>query len=140
MVSDQNLSTDVWTAIRTLLVAGTIQTTNTTTEETTNASILATYNDKKTNSPQVIINPIETDEALNKFGGSEGKKVINVIIDCYAHNGLGADQLADDVKYILKGNEISGIELIAVTTNINFDTSNERKFHLKSLTFTYQRE
>ena len=140
MVSDSTLSTDVFTEIRNKIVAAAPYVTNSTTSSTSAASILAVHNDTKTTIPQIVINPIVYDEANWKFGGTEGKKFINVIIDCYYKNTLGIDQMSDQVLTALKVNDISGIDLVGVTGDYAFNVNNEAKFHLKSTTFTYDRE
>ena len=134
MVSDQTIDTDTWTAVRTILVDADIKV------GTTEASINAIYNDKKDRTPQIIIHPMEDDEVLDKFSSNQGRKVINVIIDCVFTNTLGADQLNQQVKHALKSNQISGMELIGVVSNINFDEANQAKYQMKSTTFTYLRE
>lgn len=139
-IADSSINTDVWNSVRTVLVAAAPYITNSTTSATTAASINAAYNDKSQTKPQIVIYPINKDESLNKFGATSGKSLINIQVECYASNGLGCDQLADQVETSLKTTEIAGIQLIAVGSDISFVNPDEAKFHIKSLTFTYDRE
>ena len=139
-ITDQNLSTSVWDAVRTKLVSGNIVVTNSSTSATTAATINASYNDKAVTKPQVSLYPIDSDETFDKFSTTEGKKIINVIVDCTYKNSLGADQLYDQVCYLLKQDDVVGIDLIGLTTNFVFQDPTDAKYHIKSATFSYGRE
>jgi hypothetical protein len=139
-IADSSVNTDVWNEVRTLIVASAPYITNSTTAATTAASINAAYNDKSQTKPQVVIYPITKDEDINKFGSNYGKVLINVQVECYAGNSLGVDQLCDQVETSLRATNIPGISLVAVGSDISFVNPNEAKFHVKSLTFTYDRE
>jgi len=139
-ITDSTIYTSTWSDIRTKLIASAPYVTNSTTGATTAASILATYNDKLPNRPQIVIEPIVKNEDTFKFGGTEGKKFINVTIECYATNGLGVDQLAEQVEVTLKANDINGIDLVGNTSDNAINIDNEEKYQLKVLTFSYDRE
>ena len=139
VISDQTLSADVWTEIKTVLVNASI------TVDSKSATIQATNADTTDSAgsarkPFVIITPINLDETKNKFGSGQGKKFINVFIDCIYKNTLYVDQLADQVTYALSENNITGISLIGVTSDYAFTDPNQKKYHEKNLTFTYTRE
>lgn len=133
-ISNSTLTSDVFTDIRTELVAASI------TAESTSASIYAAFNDKTPTRPQIVIQPISVQEALFRIGGTEGKKFINVIIDCYYKNTAGLDEMYDQVVETVKAASFDDIELIAISSDYAFNTSNEQKFHMKSITFTFDRE
>jgi len=139
-VTDANLRTTVWTDIRTAIVGIAPFVTNSSTSATTVASINAQYNDKYTTKPQVVIIPIESDETLNRFGGTEGKKTINVFVECYYKNSLGVDQLADQITAGVKSTDFDGIDLIGVTSDYGFNTINDSKYPVINVTFTFDRE
>jgi hypothetical protein len=140
MVSDSTLSTDVFTAIRNVLVASAPYITNSTTSATSAATINAVYNDKEPQRPQITINPVTFDESEWKFGSIHGHKMINVNIDCYASNTLGVDQLFDQVSASLKGTVIDGMEMVAIASDYGFSSASDAKYHVKSMTLTYDRE
>lgn len=140
MVSDSTLSTDMFTAIRNIIVAKAPYVTNSTTSSTTAASIVAQYADKQTNRPQIVIHPIMVEENTWKFGGFQGKKIINVVVDCYHSTSLGTDQLFDQVNDAMKTNIIDGVDLIGIASDIAFTNPNESKFHMKSGTYVYDKE
>jgi len=140
MVTDNTLSVDVFTSIRSLLVATQPFITNSTTSATTSAEIRATFNDIGAVRPQIILNPIEVEEKEWKFGSFQGKKVINIAVDCYGSNTLGVDQLRDQVEVILKENPITGIDLVGLSTSYAQSLSNDEKYHLVSIIATYDRE
>jgi hypothetical protein len=139
-IADSSANVDIWNSVRSLLVATAIYVTNSTTSATTQALIAAAYNDKNQTKPQVIIYPITKSETLDKFGSNYGKQLINIQVECYASNGLGCDQLCDQVETVIRTNPIDGVSLVSVGSDISFINPNEAKFHLKSLTFTYDRE
>lgn len=139
-INDSTLSVDVWNDIRAKLVATGLYVTNSKTGTTTSASIRASYHDETATRPQVIINPINYDEANWYFGSKHGKKMINVFIECYYKNTLGIDQLSDQVLDAVKDNDISGVNLIGITTDYAFSDPNENKYQLKTITLTYDRE
>ena len=138
MVSDATLRTDVWTAVRTILVSAALQVTDGSTVK--NATVGAAYNDKNTSKPQVIIYPMSHDESEYKFGSDQGKKLINVTLEAYYSNTLGVDQLSDQIDVALKETPISGAELIGVTSDYTFTNPLESKFHSNVMTYTYDRE
>jgi hypothetical protein len=140
VIADATISQDVWSAVRTKVVAAAPYVSNSSTAATTAASINSVFNDKTAARPQIIINPALIDEGDWKFGGLQGKKVINVVIECYYSNTLGIDQLWDQVRAALDDNDLDGIDLVAITTDYGFSSPGEQKFHVKSGTFTYQRE
>jgi len=139
-INDSTISVDIFTEIRDKIVAGAPHVVNSSTNATTVASINAVYNDRKTTKPQIVIQPISLDENTFRFGGTEGRKSINVNLECYYSTTLGVDQLSDSIKYILKNNDILGIDLVGVVTDYAFTNPAESKFHMKTMTFTYIRE
>ena len=139
-VSDETLYTDLWSEVRTILVATAPYITNSTTADTTAAVINAQYNDKETKRPQVCILPVDKDESEWKFGSAQGKKMLNIIVECWASNSLGVDQLSQQVEHSLKTTEIGGVSLIAVTSSNAVNIQPDSKYHLKSIAFTYDRE
>lgn len=138
-INDETLAKDIWDEIRSKLV-GNVFITNSSTAETTQATIAAQYNDQKTSRPQVIIQNLADAEDGWKFGSKEGKKAIDVFIDCYAPSTLGTAQMKGQVCSILKEDDIEGIELIGVESNAAFINPNELKYHIYNITFTYNRE
>ena len=139
-VTDANIYTSVWSEVRTLLVAANLVVTNSTTSQTTLASVNASFNDKNLSKPQVVIQPIDKDEAAFKFGSYEGKKMINVFVDCYASQSQQIDSLAEQVESYLKLNIINGVELVGITCNNGVSINNDSKYFLKSITLSYDRE
>lgn len=139
-ISNSTLSVDVFSEVRALIVANAPFVTNSTTASTTAASINVAYNDKASTRPQVIINPMTKNEKKDKFGSNEGRKFINIVIECYYSNTLGIDQLADSVEYTLKHNDITGVEMVGVTSDYGFNTVAASKSQLKTLVFTYDRD
>lgn len=139
-ISDEKIYTSLWSEVRTLLVAKAPFITNSTTTSTTAAVIAAQYNDKEVKRPQVCILPVDKDESNWKFGSDQGKKMLNIIVECWAFNSLGIDQLGEQVEDALKVNEIPGVSLIAVTSSNALNTQPDSKYYLKTITFTYDRE
>lgn len=137
-ISDSTLAQNVFTDVRSALVAASITTSIGST--VSSANITGQYPDKTVSKPQIVILPIQSDEGDFKFGGTEGKKAINVIIECYSDKSLGVDQLADGVRSTLKANTITGIDLIGFSEDYAFSMPGENKYHLKTLTASYQRE
>lgn len=137
-ITDSTIDTELFIAVRTILVSASLSTTSGTT--VTAAQIAASYNDKELSRPQVIIYPISDNEVKDKFGSNYGKRFLNIDIDCYANNTLKVDQLSQQIKSALSENVIDGVDLIGITTDYAFQQPGNNKYHLKNLTFTYQRE
>lgn len=129
-INDVTIAKDIFTSIKNKLVAG-----------LSGVSVNATYNDKNKGKGQVVITPAFVNESFDKFGGSEGKKAITVILTIYADKPLTMDQTADEVRVLIKANDISGIDLIGIEEDYAFDLSNtENKLHSKTLSIGYMRE
>lgn len=137
-INDNTLSNDVFTAIRTIIVAAAPKVT--TSSGTKTASVLAAYNDKTNSVPQVIIYPVSYSEDNWKFSSSQGKKMINVLVECYYKTSLGVDQLQDIVTHAIKTTDISGMELVGVIVDTAFVNPNDQKYHMKGITFVFDRE
>lgn len=133
-ISNSTLTSDVFTDVRAVLVAANI------TAESITATVNATYNDRQPQRPQVTIGPATVDEDSFKFGSNEGKKFINIVVGCYYSKTVGVDQMYDQVLVAVKAAEFDGIELVAHGGDYAFNTANDQKFHLKSITFTFDRE
>lgn len=129
-IADATISNDVFTDIRTKLVAG-----------LSGVSVNAVYNDKNNGKNQVVITPAFVNESFDKFGGTEGKKAITVILTMYQNTTLALDQLADSVRTIVKANDVDGIDLVSIDEDYAFNLSNdEDKLHSKTFSCAYQRE
>ena len=134
VIADSTIYTNVWDDVRTKLVAASI------TVDSTSATIGANYNDKYNTRPQVIINPPNKNESMNKFG-TEGRKEITVTIDCYYKNSAGIDSLSNQIEVALKANDIAGIDLMELSSDTGIPlTPNTTKLHLKAISAVYLRE
>ncbi len=140
-ITDANIYTTVFTDVRAVIVAAAPFVTNLSTSATTSAGIEGKYNDKKTTKPQIIIEPPVKDESTGwKFGSNEGRKFINIVIECYHSGLLGTQQLAEQVEAAIKANEFEGMELVGVTSDQAFVDPNRSKYQMKSITLTFDRE
>jgi Zn-dependent alcohol dehydrogenase len=138
-ISDTALDTSIWSDIRTKIVGAALAITSQA-GLVSSASVNSSYNDKSGSRPQIIINPVLIDKENDKFGSTNKKSMINIIIDCYAEGTLGIDQLSVGVQNVMDLNDIPGIDLMSMTSDVAFQASAEQKYLLKSLVFSYQRE
>lgn len=139
-VSDTALDTSIWTDVRTLIVASALAVTNSTTGVITSASVNSIYNDKSPTRPQIVIHPVMIDRDNDKFGSTNNKMMINLVIDCYAQDTLGIDQLSVGVQNALLPNTLDGLDLISMSQDVAFSSPGDQKYLLKTLVFSYQRE
>jgi hypothetical protein len=139
-INNSTISVDVWTTIRSIIVAANPVVTNSQTGSTTLASVRASYNDTEPARPQIIIQPMGYDESQYKFGSGVGRRMINLTIECYHSSTLGIDQLGDIVANAVQSTIIDGIELVGITTDYAYNTSADQKYHLKTVTFSFDRE
>lgn len=139
-ITENTLETSIFNEVRTRVVSAGLAVTTQTTGIVTSASIEATYNDTAAVRPMVIIHPVNLDRQNNKFGSTNINSMINVIIDCYAKDTLGVDQLGQGLRTALEVNDIAGIDLVNVSSDYAFNSPGDNKYHLKSYVFTYQRE
>lgn len=140
MITDSTLDTSIFTDIRTKIVNANLSVTTQSTGVVTSASIEASYNDKNPTRPMIIIHPVLIDKNNDKFGSTNNKMMINVIIDCFGKDTLSMDQLAVGVHNVLDVNDITGIDLISSTSDYAFSMPGDNKYQLKTLVFNYQRE
>lgn len=139
-INNSSISSDIWNTLRSIIVASAPIVTNPQTGATTLASVRASYNDTECTRPQIIIQPIGYDESEFKFGSAFGRKFINATIECYHSHSYGIDQLSDTVAFAIQSTSIQGMELVGLTTDYAFNTSSDQKFHLKTVTFSFDRE
>lgn len=141
-ISDSTLSQDVWSDVRSALVSASIVTSlvSGTTVSTSNANITGQYPEKTVSKPQIVILPINLSEDTYKFGNNYGRKLINVVIECYSDKSVLVDQMADMVKEKLSTNGITGIDLVGLSEDYAFSSPGENRMHLKTVVATYRRE
>jgi hypothetical protein len=143
-ISDATISTDVFDAIRTAIVAISPKITEGSPAKYRTASVLAQYNDTKVSVPQIVITPTNLSESEYRFGGRYGKRFINVTVECYYTTTLGVDQLADQVKEsivdAIDNKSLIDMDLVGVSEDYAFTDPNQIKYHLKSVTFTFVKE
>lgn len=136
-ISDSTLTADIFDSIRTKLVAANLAITD---GAVYPASIGASFNDKNPSRPQIIITPVTYDEGTYKFSSKQGKKSVNVVVEVFYSNTLGIDVLSDRVVDIIKDNDIDGLNLVGVASDYAFNSPGDNKWHLKTLTFGFDRE
>ncbi len=138
-ISDETLSSDIWKTIRQTLVDASITIdSKSVTIQASNAD--TTDNNGSARKVFIIIHPVNLDETKDKFGSNQGKKFINIFIDCI-YNKVGfVEELADKVNYILSEANISGLDLVGITSDSAFTDPNRKKYHEKNLSFAYMRE
>ena len=134
-ISNSTFYTDLYTAVRNILLVASLETTL-----GDNPEVLGSYNDKKVTRPQVIIEPAEISEARYKFGSNEGKKFVNLSISIYASKRKFVNELAQQVEVAMKGTDLDDLALVAMDIDNAFVNPNEAKYHLTTLTFTFDRE
>lgn len=140
-ISNDTLDGDVFSEIRTILVAAAPSVIDSLASPTVvSAAINATFNDKQLTTPQIVINPIELDESNFKFGGVQGRKMVNAEIECYARIGDYMDQLASQVRRTMLSNTLSGMDIIGITSDRGVTEANDAQWQRKSLMFSYMRE
>ena len=139
-INDSTIYVDIFGEIRTILVAESVQVTNSTTGATKTASVKASFSDKDLPTPLVIVNGSEKDMAQFKFGGARGKELINVTVDCYYKTTLGVAQMASQVEDAMLNASWSGMDIVGVNSTDGFLEVNSTNYHIKSITFTFNRE
>lgn len=137
-ISDSTLAQNVWDDVRSLLVSASIITT--VGASTSNVNITGSYPDKISAKPTIVILPVMLSEGDFKFGGSYGKRIINVVIECWTDKTVALDQMADAVREAMKGNSLDGLNLVEISEDYAFNSPGENKMHLKTITFSYMRE
>lgn len=129
-VTDRTIYTDMYDEIKAILVANSIS----------HSPVITGSNaDGTFTKPTVAIHPLDKDEENVFFGDSEGKKILNVVIDCLGSTGRDSKEIMQDVEYYLKNTKIQGIRLTSMTSNYSFDLVSDTKMKMQSSTFTYLR-
>lgn len=141
VISDTNIATSFWSTLRSTLATAAPYTTHPNTSATTAASIKASYNDLDNARPMIVIDPINLPETFDKFGGSVGRKDINVVIRVFTEFSVGADQLDDQIRAALAADNMDGVSLQSIESS--FDAPADPtlvKFHSKTISVHYLRE
>ena len=136
-IADSTLSTDLWVDLKAKLVAASLTASNA--SSTDSASISAAFPDKPGSKPHIVINPPVVDEDGFPFGGSQGDKIINVVIEVVGSKTYMVQQLSDQVRDVLTDNDIDGVDLVRISEDYSFSMPGGNKWHLKTIVASYQR-
>lgn len=141
-INDATLETDIWDDVRSVLVTANLTTSLVAGSVTTtsSANITGAYPDKPTTKPQVVIYPVQYDEGEYKFGSTYGRRMLNVVVECYSDKSVLLDQLSQQVSAALRGTVLDGATLVGTSANYVFSAPGENRMHGKTLTFTYLRD
>lgn len=143
-ITDTNIYTTTWKAIKDILVAANIQAERDD-GNTKNASVKPAFVNDRTAMPLLVVQEVaKPSEADYKFGSNEGKKTLAVTVDCYTITSKGVEQLGEQVESAIKtalGNgTLIGIDLIDISSDNSFVDPNFGSYKNKSITFTFLRE
>lgn len=139
-ISNATLSVDVFSAVRAALVAAAIKITEETGGATKTVTIGTAYTNVNNTKPTIVINPIVKSEEQYKFGNTTGRQFINVTVECFYTTTRGIEQMSDQVETAIKGTTFDGMDLVGVTSDSGFSDPNFGQYHVKSITFTFDRE
>lgn len=135
MIEDNKLDTSVFDAIRTCLIDADIEINS------KKVPIRASFNDKQSTKPQIILYPIDYSEAGWKYGSNQGRKTINVFLEYYGANTLEVDEIAEQCVTAIKEKDFEDIVLTSVNLNYMEPINpNEVKYRGKGNTFTFLKE
>ncbi len=101
-------------------------------------TVTAAYIDKLESLPQVVIHSAEVDDDNYSFGQLSNDQEVRIRIDVYTKKTKDLDQISDDVNLILKSN-IAGLSLVGRGESNAFETDNQNKLKLKTMTYTFIR-
>ena len=102
-------------------------------------SVKAGFTGDSKNLPEIVLYPIDVDKTDYNFGQANPNREVRVMIEIYSKKMKDLDILADDIDVLLDS-EISGLQLLGKGESTAFETTNQNKLHLKTLTFTYLRK
>jgi hypothetical protein len=137
-ISSSTIYTDVFSTMRTCLVAAAPYVTDDV-GTTVPASVVTKYNNARQTTPQVVLESSTKDEDTFKFQGVDGRQEISMTVECYNLNSKGTEQLAQQVERAVKSYDF-GMDLIGISSDVAFINPNEGNYHMKGVTFTFQRE
>jgi hypothetical protein len=102
-------------------------------------TVKASYTSDSKNLPEIVLYPVDVDSLDFNFGQSSPSREVRVMIDVYSKKMKDLDILADNIDNLLY-TKISGLQLIGKSESTAFETPNNNKLHLKTLTFTFLRK
>jgi len=107
-----------------------------------NTEVGATYNKGlESNKRQVVIDSPNSEENEPVFDSRfNGEEIVNVIVYVYGITTLEMDRLTDDVKDLLREDDLPDLSLIGITDINNVQVINNNKYYGKNITFTYLAE
>tara|TARA_Y100000310_G_C20669135_1_gene809278 strand:- start:1332 stop:1742 length:411 start_codon:yes stop_codon:yes gene_type:complete len=104
----------------------------------TQPTITAAYIDDTKSMPEIVVHPVDVDESDYSFGQATGSKEVRVMIEVYTTKNKDVDLLTDDVDVLLNSS-ITGLNLVGRAESTAFETPNNNKLHLKTITYTFMR-
>lgn len=102
-------------------------------------TVTASYVDDDTKLPQIVINPADVGEDSYSFDRTYGSKTILVIIDIYTNKKKHLDQITDGLYVVIKDLGAQGISLVSWNESTAFESPNNQKVHLKSVSVEFRR-
>lgn len=134
------MDTDLWSAVRNVLVSANLVTTAGSSSATSAVSVEAAYNDSYVGRPIAVIEPVVRVSDRFKYGDTYPREFDNVIVSCYGKTSLQVDQMSTGIISALASTVIPGVELRSFETDNGLNSPGDSKFYLKTLTFVYDKE
>lgn len=105
----------------------------------TQPSVKASYTADTKNLPEIVLYPIDVDNTNFNMGQTNPDREVRVMVEVYTTKMKDLDILADDIDGLLD-DTISGLSLLGKNDSTAFETTNQNKLHLKTLTYTFMRK
>jgi len=138
-ISNSSLRNSIYTDIKALLVAASLEYYNNSNTSVTGVKITAAYTDETTNLPEVVINTANIGKDEYSFNRSQYTNTIQVMLDVYTKKTKNIDYILDQIDNITGLKTISGLLLTGWDEVPAFSAENDNKVHLKSITLTFKR-
>jgi hypothetical protein len=109
-------------------------------------TVSAAYTDNAEDLPQVVINPITTNNDSYMFDRSRPSKTIPIIIDIYTKRAEHLDIFADALdtsltsKFTTGTSKLVGLNLVRFTEDTAHSTIKGNKIHSKTLAWIFERK
>ena len=132
-INDNNLSVDVFDAVRSRLISASLV------SDSSSVDIRVSHAESS-GRPQIVIDPVNVSESSWTFNNSEGSKSIPVVLGIYTSNHKSNAVLGDVVSSLLKLNDISGLNLVLLSSSNDFTNVSDNKYKSRTITATYNRE
>ena len=138
-INNSSLRNSIYLELKSLLTAAALEYYNDSNVSVVGVTISGMYRDESKLLPMVVINNTDIAKDTPSFDRSNLTNNIQIMLDVYTKKTKNMDYIIDQIDNISGLKSIAGLMFVAWDETQAFDTPNDNKLHLKTITLTYKR-